>query len=98
MHLPAYRGLSFQAAMLSIRRACIRPVRFWRLEWLEAESAWLELAPFAFRIVDTLRTRSLVEFGTSDRGVVLFRNNNEQAAELTAIRRRDVPAEAACAA
>jgi hypothetical protein len=97
MHLPAYRGLSFQAAMLSIRRACIRPVRFWRLEWLEAESAWLELAPFAFRIVDTLRTRSL-ERGTSDRGVVLFRNNNEQAAELTAIRRRDVPAEAACAA
>jgi hypothetical protein len=198
MHPPTYRGLSFQAEMLSILRACIWPVCFWRLEWLEAESAWLEHAPFAFWIVDALRPRSLIELGThdgysyfafcqavkhleldtrchavehrgderadfcgeaafcdlrsyhdgrhstfsvlirwtfddapphladqsidlfhiggchdyeqfkrqfaawrprlSDRGVVLFHNNNEQAAELTAIRRCDVQAEAACAA
>jgi hypothetical protein len=98
MHPPTYWGLSFQAEMLSILRAGIWPVCFWWLEWLEAESAWLEHAPFAFWIVDTLGPRSLVELGTSDRGVVLFHNNNEQAAELTAIRRRDVQAEAACAA
>jgi hypothetical protein len=34
----------------------------------------------------------------SDRGVVLFYDTNERAAALTAIRRRDVQAEAACAA
>jgi hypothetical protein len=33
-----------------------------------------------------------------DRGVVLFRDTNEQAAELSAIHRRAVQAEAACAA
>ena len=161
LHPLTYRGLSFEAEMLSILRACISPACLWSPKSLEAKSAWLEHTPLALWIVDALWPWSPVELGThdgysyfvfcravkhlelytpirstfddasphfadqtidlphidgcydyeqdichfaawrprlSDRGVVLFHDTNEQAAEPTAIRRRAVQAEAACAA
>jgi glycosyltransferase involved in cell wall biosynthesis len=49
---------------LAILRASISPVSFWQPEYVPPHSAWLEHAPFAFWLIETLRPRFLVELGT----------------------------------
>ena len=68
LHPPSYRGLSLEAEVLLMLRACISAACFWRPEWLEAESSRLEHIPLAFWIVDALRPRSLVDLETCRAG------------------------------
>jgi glycosyltransferase involved in cell wall biosynthesis/SAM-dependent methyltransferase len=49
---------------LAILRASISPVSFWQPDYVPPHSAWLEHAPFAFWLIETLRPRFLVELGT----------------------------------
>jgi glycosyltransferase involved in cell wall biosynthesis/predicted nuclease with TOPRIM domain len=49
---------------LSILQAAISPVSFWPPDYVPPYSAWLEHAPFAFWLIETLRPRFLVELGT----------------------------------
>lgn len=43
---------------------CISSASFWSVENLVADSAWLEHAPFAFWLTESLRPRTFVELGT----------------------------------
>jgi glycosyltransferase involved in cell wall biosynthesis len=45
-------------------RDCLSPASFWPPEQLGPQVAWLEHAPFAFWLIETLRPRTLVELGT----------------------------------
>jgi hypothetical protein len=47
-----------------ILAGCISPASFWPVENLVADSAWLEHAPFAFWLTESLRPRTFVELGT----------------------------------
>src|SRR5689334_16347594 len=47
-----------------ILRACVSPASFCTPERLGPQASWLEHAPFAFWLVETLRPRVLVELGT----------------------------------
>jgi lipopolysaccharide biosynthesis protein/GT2 family glycosyltransferase len=47
-----------------ILRACLSPACFWPPQQLAVETAWLEHAPFAFWLIETLHPRTLVELGT----------------------------------
>ena len=49
---------------LAILQASISPVSFWPPDYAPPHSAWLEHAPFAFWLIETLRPRFLVELGT----------------------------------
>jgi glycosyltransferase involved in cell wall biosynthesis len=49
---------------LAVLQASISPVSFWPLDYAPPHSAWLEHAPFAFWLIETLRPRFLVELGT----------------------------------
>jgi glycosyltransferase involved in cell wall biosynthesis len=49
---------------LAILRTSISPVSFWQPDNVPPHSAWLEHAPFAFWLIETLRPRFLVELGT----------------------------------
>src|SRR5580704_14383656 len=49
---------------LAILQASISPVSFWPPDYTPPHSAWLEHAPFAFWLIETLRPRFLVELGT----------------------------------
>jgi hypothetical protein len=49
---------------LAILQASISPVSFWPPDYAPPHSAWLEHAPFAFWLIETLRPRILVELGT----------------------------------
>ena len=49
---------------LAIFQASISPVSFWPPDYAPPHSAWLEHAPFAFWLIETLRPRFLVELGT----------------------------------
>src|SRR5262245_20285494 len=49
---------------VAILRACLSPACFWMPDQLGPQPAWLEHAPFAFRLIETLRPRLLVELGT----------------------------------
>lgn len=42
---------------------CISPASFWMPQWLRADSAWIEHAPFAFWLVEALRPGMIVELG-----------------------------------
>ena len=48
----------------AILRASITPACFWPPEQLGPQPAWLQHAPFAFWLIETLRPRLLVELGT----------------------------------
>ena len=50
--------------VLAIFQASISPVSFWPPDYAPPHSAWLEHAPFAFWLIETLRPRFLVELGT----------------------------------
>jgi glycosyltransferase involved in cell wall biosynthesis/regulator of replication initiation timing len=43
---------------------CVSPVSFWLPDQIGPQAAWLEHAPFAFWLINTLRPRMLVELGT----------------------------------
>jgi hypothetical protein len=45
-------------------RACLPTRPFWVPEWINAASAWVEHAPFAFWLIGALRPSTLVELGT----------------------------------
>jgi glycosyltransferase involved in cell wall biosynthesis len=45
-------------------RDCLSSVSFWSPDRLGPQTAWLEHAPFAFWLVETLRPSTLVELGT----------------------------------
>ncbi len=61
--LPSFIPSSDEKA-LAILQAAISPVSFWPPDYYPPHSAWLEHAPFAFWLIETLRPRFLVELGT----------------------------------
>jgi GT2 family glycosyltransferase/SAM-dependent methyltransferase len=56
--------MSFNSDTPPFLKACISPASFWQSDHIPSESAWLEHAPFAFWLMDSLRPRTFVELGT----------------------------------
>src|SRR4029077_8358686 len=49
---------------MAILRACLSPASFWPPDRIGPQHSWLEHAPFAFWLLETLGPRTLVELGT----------------------------------
>jgi O-antigen biosynthesis protein len=56
--------MSFNKNASAFLGICISPASFWLPDHIPLDSAWLEHAPFAFWLIDSLRPRTFVELGT----------------------------------